>query len=182
MTRRATTTITAATIAAATAAWPTPTAAAPTAAAPTEDTYYITGYSWWDNTPPGTATIAYPQLHKQAGGAGSYTDPVTIAVGHSLTTGRSTPIYPPGTRFYAPHLRRYLIVEDACGDGPKPQNGPCTVLPRQHRTAAAWLDVWVDGRATGRTKSDQCMNAMTGAFRITKNPPPGLPRTRGPIC
>lgn len=148
----------------------------------TTGTYYLTGYSWWDNTPPGSAAIAYPQLHQQAGGAGTYADPVTVAVGHSLASGRSVPVVPAGTRFYVPKLRRYLIVEDACGDGPAPQNGPCAVLPTQHKTLVGWLDVWVDGRAAGRRSSDRCMAALTGPTEAVRDPAPGLPVTPGPIC
>ena len=45
---------------------------------------YLTGYSFWDNTPPGSAAIARPVIHRRAGGSGTYGDPITIAVGYRL--------------------------------------------------------------------------------------------------
>ena len=44
-------------------------------------TAFITGYTWWDNSPPGSAQIARPVLHQRAGGNGTYSDPITVAVG-----------------------------------------------------------------------------------------------------
>lgn len=135
---------------------------------------YVTGYSWFDNTPPGSAEIAYPPsagyptLHEQAGGTGTYTNPITVAVGHSLATGRSVPVWPAGTRFYIPNLRRYFIVEDACGDGPTPQNGPCaTGYPAP---ATTWLDVWVGGEGGTDSGANACMNAITDVWNAIRNP------------
>ena len=49
--------------------------------------------------------------------------------------------YPAGTRFYIPNVRRYFIVEDTCGDGDTPQNGPChTGYPKG---TTAWVDMWI---------------------------------------
>src|SRR5688572_11781310 len=48
---------------------------------------YLTGYSFFDNTPPASATISHPVLHSLAGGIGTFDDPVTVAVGHSLVDG-----------------------------------------------------------------------------------------------
>lgn len=155
--------------------------AAPTR--PVSQPYYLTGYSYWDNTPPGSAVISHPVLHDRAGGTGTYDDPVTVAVGHAITGGQSVPLYAPGTRFYLVSKRRYLIVEDTCGDGPKPQQGPCYRLPtRLKGKAVAWLDVWVDGQAAGRAASDRCMSRLTGVTRVIKDPPPGLPVRPGPLC
>ena len=39
---------------------------------------YLTGYSYWDNTPPGSAAISKPVIHRRAGGTGKYNDPITI--------------------------------------------------------------------------------------------------------
>ena len=110
---------------------------------------YTTSYTWYDNTPPGSSAIAYsksdgfPTLHTEAGGSGTYVDPITIAVGHVITKGESKPDFPPGTIFYIPNVRRYFVVEDVCGDGQKPQNGPCHKLDSEARAAGAtvWLDM-----------------------------------------
>lgn len=129
---------------------------------------YITSYTYWDNTPPGSADIALPVLHQKAGGTGTYADPITIAVGHSKATGVSVPDYPKGTIFYIPNVRRYFIVEDVCGDGSKPQNGPChTGYPSN---ATAWLDMWIDGQSVSSSKATQCANALTETFLVIQNP------------
>ncbi|SES21108.1 hypothetical protein SAMN05216199_2345 [Pedococcus cremeus] len=128
---------------------------------------YVTGYSYWDNTPAGSATIAYPRTwyptkHTRAGGTGTYSDPITVAVGHSISRGVDTPLFKPGTRFYIPNLRRYFIVEDTCGDGPKPQLSACwTGFPKGPTGAQNWLDLWVGGAKASRSVSDSCMSAIT---------------------
>jgi hypothetical protein len=48
---------------------------------------YITGYGWPDNT-PASADISNPVIHQSAGGSGTYADPITIAVGHSIINGK----------------------------------------------------------------------------------------------
>src|SRR6478735_2193221 len=109
-----------------------PASALPVARTAVPDTY-ITAYTWYDNTPEGSPDISHPVLHRKAGGTGSYADPVTIAVGHSLATGRDVLDFPAGTRIYLPHVRRYFIVEDTCGDGPTPEAGPCHATASTHR-------------------------------------------------
>lgn len=141
---------------------------------------YVTGYSWWDNTPPGSADISNPVIHKKAGGVGTYANPTTVAVGHSIISGKDILDWPAGTRFYIPALKRYFIVEDTCGDGRKPQNGPCHVgFPK---SATTWLDVWVGGKNSTRAKSDACMNNMTKVYTVVKDPRPGRQVTAGDIC
>lgn len=44
-------------------------------------TVFLTGYSYWDNTPPASAIIGRPVIHTIAAGIGTYDDPVTLAVG-----------------------------------------------------------------------------------------------------
>ena len=139
---------------------------------------YLTGYSFWDNTPRGSARIARPVVHRQAGGTGTYSDPVTVAVGHSKSGGRSRMDFPAGTRFYFPRLQKYGIVEDLCGDGPRPQDGPC----HSGRGGLAWLDIYVGGRSVGSSASNQCMNAITGVQNVIMNPSPGLPVRQGEIA
>ena len=85
----------------------------------------MTGYDYWDNTPPGSPVISNPVIHQVAGGTGTWQDPTTVAVGHSIINGQDILDWAAGTRFYIPNLRRYFIVEDTCGDGPDPQDEPC---------------------------------------------------------
>ncbi len=122
---------------------------------------YTTGYTYYDNTPVDSAVVSHPVLHTQAGGTGTYADPITVAVGHDLSGGIDRLDYPSGTRFYVPNVRRYFIVEDTCGDGASPQNGPChTGYPA---STSAWLDLWIDGRDSSREVANDCLAQITDA-------------------
>ena len=133
---------------------------------------YTTSYSYWDNTPPGSAAISDPVLHQQAGGTGTYDYPITLAVGHSIINNVDILDYPAGTRFYIPNVRRYFIVEDTCGDGRTPQNGPChTGYPSG---TTAWVDMWMDGQSGTQSAVDACASFLTDsngvAHLIVENP------------
>jgi hypothetical protein len=131
---------------------------------------YVTGYSYFDNTPPGSAAISNPVVHRTAGGTGTFSDPITVAVGHTISGGSDTLDWPAGTKFYVPNLRRYLIAEDTCGDGSKPQDGPCHVgFPA---SATTWLDVWVGGNGGSRNGADDCMGNITDVWDVLVNPGP----------
>jgi hypothetical protein len=141
-------------------------------------TAFVTGYTWFDNTPPGSAEISHPVLHRKAGGIGTYADPITVAVGHDLSSGRDVLDYPAGTRFYMPYLKRYFIVEDTCGDGPRPQHGACHKHPSG---VEAWLDIWVGGKGGTASSADSCARRITGNHRVQINPPNDRPVTAGPV-
>jgi len=50
------------------------------------------------NTPPGSSVVGRPVLHKEAGGQGTFADPITVAVpGHEGAMA-----WQPGTKFYLP--------------------------------------------------------------------------------
>lgn len=139
---------------------------------------YLTGYTFWDNTPPGSSAIARPVLRQRAGGTGTWNDPITIAVGHRIENGRQTLDYPEGTRFYLPRLRKYAIVEDVCGDGPRPQNGPCHSGHRGN----PWLDIWIGGRGQSPAQADQCARRITAIQEAIIHPPRDLPVVAGEIA
>ena len=140
---------------------------------------YVTGYSYWDNTPPGSADISHPVIHSKAGGIGTFTDPVTVAVGHSIVGRQDILDWDAGTKFYIPNLQRYFIVEDTCGDGGSPQNGACHV--GYPSSTSTWLDVYVDGQNTSSSKSDACMGKITGASKVIVNPGSDYRVSAGPI-
>jgi len=151
---------------------------------------YLTGYAPWDNTPPGK-NISFAHsweeraIHEMAGGMGTYEDPITIAVGHSIVDGVSTPDFEPGTRFYIPNVRRYFIVEDVCGDGDTPQDGPCHLLgdEQTQNKATVWLDMWFDGdiEHDDSLMAVECMNSSTGTFWVVKDPLPNYLVDAGPL-
>lgn len=121
----------------------------------------ITGYSFQDNTPEGSATISMPVLHRVAGGVGTFTNPITTAVPGSA----DSPETPRGTKLYVPKLRRYFIVEDS---------GASSEGTRH-------FDLYVDGQGFSKSDSDACMNSYTGSTRVILNPPAGEPVTVGPL-
>ncbi|MGY1690936.1 hypothetical protein [Geodermatophilus sp. SYSU D01105] len=159
---------------------PAPQPAAAAASGGRQIQAYLTGYSYFDNTPAGSPSISHPQVHRTAGGTGTYDDPITVAVGHSKAGGQHTLDWAAGTRFYVPSMKRYLIVEDTCGDGDSPQDGAChTGYPS---SASTWLDVWVDGRDGSSSSADSCMGRLTGVHPVVVDPAPGLPVTAAPIA
>lgn len=139
---------------------------------------YLTGYTFWDNTPPGSSEIARPVVHDRAGGTGTWQSPITIAVGHRIDNGRQTLDYPAGTRFYLPRLQKYAIVEDVCGDGATPQNGPCHSGHNGH----PWLDIWIGGKSVSAAEADACARRITAVQPIILDPPSNLPVQKGEIA
>jgi hypothetical protein len=143
---------------------------------------FTTGYTWFDNTPRGSAQIFAPVLHQQAGGTGTWKDPITLAVGHTINGGKDTLDYPAGTRFYIPTIRRYFIVEDACGDGGSPQNGACHKLDTAPQGATTWLDLYIGGGSGDNESAVQdCAGRMTGLKTVIQDPADGLPVVEGPL-
>jgi hypothetical protein len=125
---------------------------------------WLTGYSWQDNTPPGSSIVSHPILHKEASGTGTYEDPITVAV-----PGQGNGIWKAGGRFYLPTVQRYVIVEDTGASPP-------------HSGEDGHLDMWIGGQGGSKSATDSCMNKITGDnVPAQYNPPPNLPVLRGPI-
>ncbi len=121
-------------------------ASSPASAAPQQ--VFWTFYGWYDNTPPG-GNIAYPQIHKTAGGKGTWADPITFA-----TSAKEAK---PGTRIYFPRVKKYFIMEDSCSsceqdwDGNGPNGGP-----------RLWhFDAWVGGKGGNAMNVIDCEDALT---------------------
>jgi len=148
------------------AAPPPPPSSPPPAAAPPPGrqlTVQLTGYSFQDNTPPGSSQVCCSVLHSVAGGQGTFEDPITVAVPGSAGQGM---LFTQGTRFYLPTVQRYVIVEDS--------GASAYGLPH--------LDMWVDGRGGSLSAVENCMDAITGRVPAELNPPPGRPVIAGPIA
>jgi len=125
---------------------------------------YFSGYASGDNTPKGSRQTTIGERWGFAGGSGTYDDPITLAVGHSITRGRDIPDYPRGTKFYVPYLRKYFSAQDSCGDGDTPQNGPC----HTGYQGFVWLDVYIGDINGARAKS--CETAITDLHVVIQNP------------
>jgi hypothetical protein len=158
---------------------PVPAQQAPSTPAAGESRFsaYITAYTYWDNTPPGSSDISDPIIHQKAGGTGTFADPITLAVGHSYAGGVHTLDYAPGTKFYLPYLKKYFIVEDTCGDGSHPENGPCHTGYQGH----PWLDLWIDGANGTRSSTNACAEELTEVHAIIENPASNYAVVPGPV-
>jgi hypothetical protein len=168
----------------------TPTSTQPTSTTPTSTpvpvpsnpnekrfSAYLTAYTYWDNTPPGSADISNPIIHQKAGGTGTFSDPITLAVGHSYATGKDVLDYQAGTKFYIPYLKKYFIVEDTCGDGNHPENGPC----HSGYQGNPWLDMWIDGANGTRSVTNTCAEDITEIHTVIQNPASNYAVVVGPV-
>lgn len=125
---------------------------------------YTTGYAALDNTPRGSTQIDLGGHSGQAGGTGTYADPITLAVGHSIVNGVDTGDYPYGTKWYVPNLRKYFSAGDSCGDGNSPQNGPCHTGYQGN----VWLDLYVGASTQNAVLS--CEESITAVHLVIQNP------------
>jgi hypothetical protein len=145
-------------------------AAGPAAAARSHDTqsFLVTLYGFPDNSPPG-AGIAFPQIHSQAGGTGTFDDPVTYATDQNELA--------PGTIVYYGFLHRYFIMEDDCvecdqdWEGQGPDGGPNF----NH------IDLWVGGEGGDANAVINCEDALTQQGDVTLNPSSDLPVDTTPL-
>jgi hypothetical protein len=63
---------------------------------------------------------------------------------------------------YIPNVRRYFIVEDTCGDGPAPEDGPCHSGVEEHGEASLWIDMWIGGEGGSESLARRCAEQITG--------------------
>jgi len=121
----------------------------------------LTAYSHEDNQGGNNARICCAVLHREAGGTGTFADPITTAVpgsGSSMETKA-------GTKIYIPALSAYFIVEDS---GATP-----TGKPR--------FDLWMDGR--GLSSASSCMDKITRTTTVIINAAAGKSVGRvGPLA
>jgi hypothetical protein len=125
--------------------------------------FYVTLYGARDNTPPGSREIAYPTVHREAGGTGTYADPVTFAT--------SRVELPVGTLIYYPYLKRYFVMEDDCVDCDR----------EWAERGFRHIDLWA-GASTNAGIID-CEEALTqnGQVPVIVRPAPGLPVDTTPL-
>lgn len=136
---------------------------------------YTTFYASGDNTPRGSTQIDLGGHSGNAGGTGTYADPITLAVGGSLINGKETDDYPYGTMFYFPDLKKYFKASDFCGDGNTPQNEAC------HTDIDHPGVIQVDLYA-GKGNFDSCEDNLTGIRAVIINPANNLPTDIAPLC
>jgi hypothetical protein len=157
----------------------TPPVTPPTTGGITLTNVYTTGYSSYDNTPRGSLQIDLDGHSGKAGGDGTYTNPTTLAIGHSIINGKDIPDFPYGTMFYVPNLKKYFSAQDTCGDGNTPQNGPCHSLKTADKGATLWLDLYVGPSTSSSVIS--CEEAITALHTVIQNPANNLPVISGNV-
>jgi 3D (Asp-Asp-Asp) domain-containing protein len=117
----------------------------------------ITFYAAKDNDPPGSRSIAFPgTLHDEAGGSGTFADPLTFAAVEGL--------FEPGTKVYVPDVQRYFILEDTCAT-----------------CSGSQIDLWTGPADDNGVIS--CEEALTrdSSRPYEVNPPAGLPVVAGDL-
>jgi len=119
---------------------------------------FTTLYGYADNSPPGRA-IAHPCIHPEAGGTGTYADPITFA-----TDVRELPWC---RIIYVPYMQRYFIHEDECSECDRDWS-------RRHKYR---FDMWAGGDQNARKRPErralhQCEDAWTrgDSIRDPNNP------------
>ena len=141
------------------------TAAIPASASPQDDqSMLVTLYGFPDNSPPGT-DIAFPQIHDQAGGTGTFDDPVTFATDQNE--------FAPGTIVYYGFLHRYFIMEDDCAECDQDFEGSGTFH----------IDLWIGGNPPADSNAViDCEDALTqSSGDVTVNPPSDEPVDTTPL-
>jgi hypothetical protein len=74
----------------------------------------------------------------------------------------------PGTRFYLPTVKRYVIVEDSGAS-------------RAPAGTDTHLDMWIGGQDGTLAATNACEDSLTGRVAAELNPPNNLPVIVGPI-
>jgi 3D (Asp-Asp-Asp) domain-containing protein len=124
--------------------------AAPNASGP------ITFYAAADNDPAGSREIAFPGLHREAGGTGTFADPLTFAAAKG--------VFKPGTKVYVPDVQRYFILEDSCATCSGPH-----------------IDLWTGSAVdSGVIRCEESLT-KSGSRPYQVNPPAGLPVVAGDL-
>ena len=120
-------------------------------------TAQLTFYGAKDNCPPG-GEIAYPKIHKQAGGLGTYADPITFA-----GAIKAIPKY---AIVYVPKYSKYFIQEDQCEECEKDWS----------KSSTYHLDLWM-GPLTAESAIIPCENQLSddkATSTVMLNPPNNL--------
>ena len=136
---------------------------------------YNTFFGYPDNTPPNSSILS---TGGQAGGTGTFNDPITAASGYILVNGQPVLDYPYGTKFYVPNERKYFAIGDECGDLPGPESKPChkTEMPPYPQ-----IDLWIGGVGASKTPVIACEDSHTRVNTVIFNPSANHPVVVGAV-
>lgn len=124
---------------------------------------HITFYGSPDNDPPGSTETAYTcgavsGRGSNAGGTGTYQDPLTFATAKGEFNDCEI--------IYAPYLKKYLIYQDLCAQ--------CT---EDWTSSGTWhIDIWTGDSTNGGNTQIACENSLTPDSNqdIVRNPAANL--------
>ena len=130
-------------------------------------TVKITFYGSYDNDPKGSLAISDPVIHQEAGGIGTFEDPLSFA------SPDGDGAYEVGAKIYVPMVQKYFIKEDTCAVSWTAPDGCGDV---------DMVDLYV-GNPSSDEAVVECENALTpsGDTQIILNPPSGLTYDPTPI-
>ncbi len=128
---------------------------------------YLTGYSFQDIDVLEIVENSHPHGHEIAGGVGTFSDPITLAVGQTAQGVEFTLDFPAGTRFYLPKLRKYAMVETICRDRIISQTGGCNI----GKQGLPWLVIYVDGIGMAENAT-ACASKISGIQTFVMDPGP----------
>ncbi len=135
---------------------------------------WLTMYGFPDNTPPSAdiaaghrgGNITFPNntvgqgIHTEAGGTGTYADPITFATSNTELWF--------GTEIYIPRFHKYFIGEDSCTEcgqdmrGAAPNNPDGTIGPGPDAGPGfIHFDLWVGGQDADWPDVILCEDALT---------------------
>ena len=125
---------------------------------------FVTFYGAADNDPPGSTEIAHPNdRHQEAGGSGTYADPLSLAA-----DPRAIPV---GTRVYYPPLRKYFVMEDDCAE----------CIDDWSADRKPHVDLWMSTTADPAVQNCEAALTPDGLDTIIVNPPANLPVDAKPL-
>jgi hypothetical protein len=133
-----------------------------TAGGGTTTNMMVTWYGVPDNSPPGKA-IQFPIIHSEAGGTGTFADPITFAT--------DTRLFAPGSIVYLPMVKKYFIMEDLCTNSGPGNQGPGCV--NDFNNGIKHIDMWAGGDTTQSVIA--CEDNLTrNSTPVISNPPSNL--------
>ena len=61
-------------------------------------------------------------------------------------------------------------MEDTCGDGDTPEDGPCHTGAEEYGDTSVWLDMWIGGEDESANFARRCTREVTGVRKALFDP------------
>lgn len=141
---------------------------------------YNTLYGWPDNTPKNSSILS---TGGQAGGDGTFNNPITAATGYVSKNGVITYDYPFGLKLYVINEHKYFVIADECGDV---TDGSVACHTDLDHPGVPQIDLWAGGvgakynTPAGKAAMD-CEDQHTRINAVIFNPAANLPVVAGNV-